>query len=245
MKSMKKILCFGMMLFFLLTTVLPCNAEAYPETVQDSLTEDKGNFTSYGGSWEYTEDGYTQTDSMISGTSYHYGSYFQYSYEDFTVSFRMKLNKVGDSEGYAGMLFRKAKPDDTTEASGYMMAVKGYGSIYFQNWSETKTIFQLPLDTPYEWHTYKFEVEGTKIKFYLDGKLCQSIHDSDFSSGYFSFTTGTSSATFADFEISGTPIGNAESIGQINDGNLDKAAADVIFEERAAIDETEQAEEPS
>lgn len=242
---MKKIMSFLVALLLLLTMAQPFKADAYPEQVTDSLTEDAGNFTPYGGTWEYTEDGYTQTDSMISGTSYHYGSYFQYAYEDFTVSFRMKIHEVGDAEGYAGVLFRKAKPNDTAQMSGYLMSLKGYGSLFFQDWTQTQTLFQIPLDNPYDWHTYKFEVEGSRIKLYVDGELRQSITNGAFASGYFAFTTGTASASFADFEISGIPTGSADSIGQIGDGNMDKEAADVIFEERAAIDEAETGEEPS
>lgn len=242
---MKKIMCFLAALFLLVTLAQPFKADTYPEKVTDSLAEDAGNFTPYGGTWEYTEDGYTQTDPMISGSSYNYGSYFKYAYEDFAVSFRMKIHKVGDSEGYAGILFRKAKPNDTAEMSGYLLSLKGYGTLYLQDWTQTQTLFGIPIDNPYDWHTYKFEVEGNKIRCYVDDELRHSITNGAFASGFFSFTTGTASASFADFEIVGVPTGSADTIGTISDGNMDKEASDVIFEERAAIDEAETKEEPS
>lgn len=243
---MKKLICFLATVFLMATMVVhPVNAEGYPEQVSDKLTKESGNFIPYGGTWEYTEDGYTQTDSMISGTSYHYGSCFQYAYENFKVSFRMKIHEVGDTEGYAGVLIRKAKPDDTAQMSGYLMSLKSYGSLFFQDWTQSQTLFQIPIDNPYDWHTYKFEVEGNRIKLYVDDVLRQSITNGAFSAGYFSFTTGTASASFADFQISGLPTGSADTIGKIGDGNMDKEAADIVFEERAAINKTENQSEPS
>lgn len=242
---MKKIISLLVIPLLLLIMVLPARAADDITTIVDPLTENAGNFTSYGGSWEFTKDGYVQVDPMVSGSSWHYGSYFKYAYEDFDVSFRMRLMETGDAEGYAGVMFRKTKPTDTIEHSGYALVLKGYGQLALYDWTKTQIIFSIPIENPYEWHDYDIEIQGYKMKFYVDGKLRHSITNGAFSSGYISLTTATASATFADFEITGKSIGSADSIGTISDGNMDKKAADSIFEERAKINSAEQGEEPA
>lgn len=242
---MKKIISLLMLPLLLLTLAMPVRAEDNVTTITDPLTSNAGNFTSYGGSWEFTEEGYSQLDSMVSGSSWHYGSYFKNAYEDFDLSFSMKLKETGDPEGYAGILFRKTKPNDTLEFSGYALVLKEYGQLALYDWTKSQVIFSIPLDNPLGWHDYKIEANGFKMKFYVDGELRHSIANDAFSSGYISFTTATASAIFADFEITGKSIGSADSIGKVGDGNMDKAASDLVFEERAKIDTTEQGEEPA
>lgn len=242
---MKKLACLIALPLLLAALAFSAAAETLPAEVTDSLAENAGHFTPYDGAWEYADGAYTQTDSLVSGSSWHYGSYFQYAYEDFTLSVRMKLNRIGDPEGYSGILFRKAKPDDTTEMSGYALALKGYGQLALYDWTKTQVIFQIPVENPYDWHEYTLEVSGRSIRVSVDGVLRQAVNNGAFPSGFLSLTTATASASFADFAIQGEPIGSADSIGQIGDGNMDKAAADAIFEQRAAVDAAENAAEPA
>ncbi|MDR2157596.1 MAG: right-handed parallel beta-helix repeat-containing protein [Clostridiales Family XIII bacterium] len=242
---MKKIVFVLLTLSLVLLAPPRAEAEELPETVSDPLTEDAKNFTPYGGTWVYQDGAYSQLDDLISGTSWNYGSHFPYAYADFTVAFEMKLNAVGEQEGYAGIMFRKAKPDDTLEMSGYAVVLKSYGQVAVYDWSKTKVMSSLPLADPYGWHSYKIENIGKKLKLYIDGEIRQSISDGAYTEGFLALTTGTASASFRNFTIAGEALGTAGGIGVIGDGNMDMEASDTIFGDRAAIEDSENGTEPA
>jgi len=242
---MKKMVSVIFAFLFIILISMNSLAADIPKDITDALSQDNGNFTPYrGGTWVFEDSVYKQKDDMISGSSWHFGSYFNYSYADFTAEYKMKLDKIGDKEGYTGVMFHKTKPNDTIEMSGYCLVLKSYGSLCLQNWTKTKTMSQLPVTDPYAWHSYKLAVTGKNIKIYIDGQLRQSINDNSFASGYFAFTTGTAAASFKDFTITGKALGSADTLGKISDGNMDKAAADTVFMQRAKIGSDETAEEP-
>lgn len=187
--------------------VVPASAAPVDPTVAD-------NFVNIRGSWVIDEeDGYTvikQDDWIPSATSYRRMYAYKDAFEDFELSFDMRLDSTASAEAWAGVGFLKGKQNLVMEEGGYLLALKGYGRLCLYNWSQTKELayYMIPGEDAEQhgWHRYRIQAAEGILKISVDGEIVMEVEDNSFVRGFWSLNAGDSCCSYRSIDVSGTVV---------------------------------------
>lgn len=206
---MKKRLFLMVLLLAVLISFCAVPAHALPI---DPDSED--SFVNIRGNWVVSrEDGVPvirQDDWISTGTSFRRMYAYRDAYEDFDLSFEMRIDSAASAEAWAGIGFLKGKQNLSMEEGGYLLALKDYGRLCLYNWSQTKELayFNIPGETAgsHVWHRYRICAADGMLEIYVDGEKVIQAEDSSFVRGFWSLNAGDTCCSFRNLDISGTVV---------------------------------------
>lgn len=159
---------------------------------------DMDNFMPYDGEWKI-KSGEIQ---ILSGSSWTGGAVLtQGKYKNFELTTKIKV--LGGS-GFMAICFRKNKPSDSHEMSGYMFYANGGAMAIYQNGKGE--IAKGGTDWPNgQYATVRIVCKGNLIEVFVNNQKQMSVTSSDYGEGFISLNSGMATGSFDDFEIKTLP----------------------------------------
>ena len=93
----------------------------------------------------------------------------------------MQLQQLRSDQGFDPLLFHGTGSGDTWQ--GYKLTLCDCGYILLTSDDFNDVLGQAPFNADTNWHTYRVEVQGTKMKLIVDGKTLFTCTDSRFIAG--------------------------------------------------------------
>ena len=131
-----------------------------------------------------------------------------YVYQDFGLSFRMKINSAPADVNWAGVLIRAASRLHSHSDSGYLFFVRKNGEADLYN-KVDGLVASVPgaVADPTAYHNYQAYVSGFHITCYIDGvkRIDWTDPNSRYASGYVAAQTYKADSSFDDFALAKFP----------------------------------------
>ena len=131
-----------------------------------------------------------------------------YVYQDFGLSFRMKINSAPADVNWAGVLLRPASRMHSHADSGYLFFVRKNGDANLYN-KVDGIVASVPgaVADPTAYHSYQAYVSGFHITCYIDGvkRIDWTDPNSRYASGYVSVQTYKADSSFDDLALAKFP----------------------------------------
>jgi hypothetical protein len=127
----------------------------------------------------------------------------QYIYEDFDMTFKVRINNAIDASHWAGVFFHLTSRFHTISNSGYLVFMRRNGAIGLHNGSQTVSEIPNAVPDATQFQTIRIRMEGWRIQVYANGNLIIDWTDSAHrtASGYIALCVYKTDSSFDDVQI--------------------------------------------
>jgi serine/threonine protein kinase len=167
--------------------------EMFAKDFENDILDDIVQFT---GGWEIAEDPDNKANHLLCVTT-GLKQWNQFNlvgsdpWTDYSIQFRAQLVHFDESDGNAGniqiALRAQERPADGSDPSSYYVGLDALKkNTFLQKWTKEEQVEFGYGDTPItfgRWYDIRVEIQGVKMRLYIDGKLEKEATDTSFSSG--------------------------------------------------------------